>query len=137
MYHANMVRDVVAGLQEVLHQEQVPMENPALIEEPVDHVANQVQKTQKQLATQLQQTQEMIQEMQIQYAAGPHNARQDYGGLRYHIGHTNYCGQGGRGAKLRVNWWDGRGGRINRDITHYCWTHGMCAHQGKHCRNPE
>ena len=32
MHHANMVHDVVAGLQEVLHQEQVPTENPKVIE---------------------------------------------------------------------------------------------------------
>ena len=32
MNHENMVHDVVAGLQEVLHQEQVPTENPKVIE---------------------------------------------------------------------------------------------------------
>ena len=47
MHHANMVRDVVAGLQEVLQQEQVSTENLTVIEAPIDHVANVVQNTQK------------------------------------------------------------------------------------------
>ena len=40
MHHANIVRDVVTGLQSDLHQEQVLTDNTAVIEEPVDHVAN-------------------------------------------------------------------------------------------------
>ena len=120
MYHLNIVRDVITGLQEVLQQEKSPMENLAVIEEPANHVANAVQNIQKQLDTQLQKTQAMIQEMQMQYAAGPQNAHQDYGGRRYHGGHANYCGQGGRGAQRRGNWRGGRGGRVNRDLTHCC-----------------
>ena len=42
MHQTNMVCDVVTGLQEVLHQEQVPTENPTVIEAPVNHVANVV-----------------------------------------------------------------------------------------------
>ena len=40
MHHTNMVRDVVAGLQEVLQQEQVPTDNTEIIEAPVNHMAN-------------------------------------------------------------------------------------------------
>ena len=47
---------------------------------PLDHVANAVQNTQKQMATQLYKIQSMMQAMQIQYAAVPHGTRQDYGG---------------------------------------------------------
>ena len=46
MYHANMVRNVFAGLQEALHQEQVQMETLKVVEEPVYHVENAVQNTQ-------------------------------------------------------------------------------------------
>ena len=45
MNHSNMVNDVVAGLQEVLQQEQVPTDNPEIIPETVNHVANGVQIT--------------------------------------------------------------------------------------------
>ena len=63
MYHTYMVHGVVAVLQEVLHQEKLPMENPTIILEPVNHVANVVQNTQQKLATQLQQVQTMTQEI--------------------------------------------------------------------------
>ena len=136
MHHANMVRDVVEGLQEVLQQEQVPTDNMKVIEAPVHHVAKVVQKTQQQLATRLQKMKATIQAMQLQYSAGPQNEHQYYGGPGYHGGHVNYRGQGGCGDKYRGNWRVGRGGHINRDITHYCWTHGMCAYTSKRCRPP-
>ena len=71
VHHANMVWDVVKGLQEALQQDQSPTENKTTVQEPIDHVANVVQITQKQLATQLQQMQEMMQAIQIQYSAAP------------------------------------------------------------------
>ena len=53
MHHSNMVRDVVAGLQESLQQDQTQMETPTIMQAPVDHVANVVQITHQQLAMQL------------------------------------------------------------------------------------
>ena len=38
--------------------------------------------------------------------------------------------------KNNRNWPGGLGGRANSNLTHYCWTHGMCAHLGKYFRNP-
>ena len=61
MHHANMVHDVVSGLHEFLHQEQVLTKNTKLIEAQVNHVANEVQNTQQQLATQLKKMQAMMQ----------------------------------------------------------------------------
>ena len=58
--HANKVHDVVTGIQEALQQYQAETETPAVVLAPVDHVANAVQNTQKQLATHLQQIQSMI-----------------------------------------------------------------------------
>ena len=112
------------------------MDNLTAIEEPVDHVANAVKNTQQQLSIELKQMQAMMQVIQMQYAAVPQNSHQDYGGRGYHRGHSNYRGQGGRGTQHRGNWRGGRGGRVNSYLTHYCYTHGMCAHQGKYCRNP-
>ena len=60
MHHANMVRDVVEGFQEVLQQEQVLTENTTSIKAPADHVVNDVQNTQQHLATMLQQMQAMM-----------------------------------------------------------------------------
>ena len=40
MHHANMLHDVVEGLQDFLQQEQVLKYNMTAIEETVDHVAN-------------------------------------------------------------------------------------------------
>ena len=68
MHHTNMVRNVVAGIQEVLKQEQSQTENRMVIAEPVDHVANVVQSTQQQLATQFQEIQVMMQTTQVQYS---------------------------------------------------------------------
>ena len=78
MHHANMVRNMVAELQKALQQEQSPTENATTIPERVDHVPNAVQSTQKNLATQLQQTQAIIQTMQMKYSAAPQHAHQEY-----------------------------------------------------------
>ena len=40
MHHANMMRNVVAGLQEALQQEKSPAENAENVLEPIDNVAN-------------------------------------------------------------------------------------------------
>ena len=71
-----MVRDVVAGLQEALQQEQTQTETPTGVQAPVYHVANAVQSTQKQLATQLHKMKEMMQTIQMHYNAVPHGTRQ-------------------------------------------------------------
>ena len=54
MHHANVVRDVVAGLHEYLQKYQIPTENLTTMEEPNDRLENSVQITQQQLTTQLQ-----------------------------------------------------------------------------------
>ena len=90
----------------------------------------------EKFSTQLQQMQAMVQAIQMKYAAGPQKSHQDYVVRGYHSGHTNYCGQGGCGVKRRLNWRCGRGVRVNRDLTHYCCTHEICAHPSKDCRTP-
>ena len=63
MHHANMVHNVVSGLKEALKHDQAQTETQAVVQVPVDHVANAVQNTQQQWATQLQQMQSMMQAM--------------------------------------------------------------------------
>ena len=63
MHHADMVCDVVAGIQEALQQEKVQTDTPTVVLTPVDHGDNAVQNTQKQLVTQLQKMKLMMQEM--------------------------------------------------------------------------
>ena len=118
------------------------METPAVVQEPVAYVANAVQNTHKELSTQLQQIQLMMQAMQMQITAVPHVTRQDYGGRQDYVGHgyhsnqSSYRGRGGRGSQNNGNWRVGHGGRANSILTHYCLTHGMCAHLGNDCRTP-
>ena len=72
MHHANVVLNVVAGLQEALQQDQVQTDNLMVVQAPVDHVANAVQNTQQQLSTQLQKIQAIMQAMKMKYPAAPH-----------------------------------------------------------------
>ena len=71
MHHTNMVRDVVAGIHEALQQEKFHTETLVVVQAHVDNVSNAVQNTQKQLATQLQKMQAMIQAIHMKYAAAP------------------------------------------------------------------
>ena len=93
MHHANMVRNVIIGLHEDLQKEKVQTEPPTAVEAPVNHVANAVQNTQQQLATQLQKIKAMMQAMHMQYAATPQGSCQDFGGRGYHSHQSNYCGR--------------------------------------------
>ena len=131
-----MVRNVVAGMQEDLQQENFPTDNLTTMSEPIDNVANAVQSIQKQLAIQLQQMMATLQNMQMQYAAAPQHTHQDYENHGYHHGHNHFCGQGGRGAQRQGNWIGGCGGRGSSDLTSYCWTRTMCVHPGTNCRTP-
>ena len=76
----------------------------------------------------------MMQDMHLQYSAAPQPTHQDYGGCVYYGGQNKYQGQGGSGAEHQVNWIGGRGGCGSSDLTHYCWTHVMCAHSGTEFR---
>ena len=96
IHHSNMVRDLIAELQESLQQEKTQTKTLTSVQAPVDHVANAVQSNQKQLSTQLQKIQPMMQTMQINYNAVPHGTRQEYCGRRYHGNPSSYRGQGGR-----------------------------------------
>ena len=59
------MRDVFAGMQEFLQQEQVLTENATVIEAPDDNVVNAVQNNQQQFNTHIQQIKAMMQAMQL------------------------------------------------------------------------
>ena len=86
MHHTGMVREVVAGLQELLQQEKSPTETPNNISEPNKHVANALQSTQQLMEAQLHQMQTTMQAIQLQYAAALHMIHQDYVGRGYYGG---------------------------------------------------
>ena len=86
MHHANMVIDVVAGLQKALQQDKYQRETLSVMQVYVNHVSNAVKNTQQQLATQLQKMQSMMHALQTQFTAVPHGTRQDYGGRQYYGG---------------------------------------------------
>ena len=136
MHHAKIVSNAVAGLHEDLQQEQTQIDTPTIVQVPVDHVSNTVQITHKQLATQIQQMQSMIQTIQMHYNAVPHGTIQDYGGRGYQGNQSSYCVRGRCGTQNNSNWCGGRGGRANSNIKHYCCTHIMYAHPRKDCRTP-
>ena len=136
MRHANIVRNVITEPKEVLQQEQVLTENPTIIPEPINHVANEVQIIQQQLATDLHHMQSTMQAIHMQYSEAPEHTHQDYGGREYHSRHTNHHGQGGCGAQHRGNWQGVQGGQGNSYLTHYCWDHIICAHSRKYCMTP-
>ena len=79
MHPENMVQYVVVRLQETLQQDQNQTEKPMSVQATVDHVANTVQITHQQLATQLQQMQLIMQTMQMNYIAVPHGTPRNYG----------------------------------------------------------
>ena len=82
-----MVRDLVAGLQELHQQETAPSEVTAVfqsIQEPqVSPVANPVQDNQQKISTHIHQMQAMLQSMKLQYAA-PQPSYKYYGGYRHY-----------------------------------------------------
>ena len=66
MKHTNIMRNVATGIQHVLQQESVPVEAPVVVQEPqVNHVENEAQYNQHQLAFQTQQIQVIIQAMHL------------------------------------------------------------------------
>ena len=98
MNHAAMVRNVVAGLQELLQQDKSLIETTATASITHEHVANMVQSSRQQLAAQLQHMRTMIQVMKLQYDVLPQPTQQYYGSHENYGGNNNYRGRGGCGV---------------------------------------
>ena len=90
MHHANMVSDVVAGIDEALQQGKTQTETLTSVQAHVYHVANTVQSTQQQLAKQLQKIQSMMQTIQMHYNSVTYGTHQDCVGRGYHSNQSSY-----------------------------------------------
>ena len=78
----------------------------------------------------------MIQDMHLQYDEAPQPTYEPYGVRGHYKVKNGYRGSGGRGSQRRGNWQGGRGVCAPNYLTHYCCTHGICAHPGTYCRTP-
>lgn len=128
---ANLVQQVVDGIQQVLLPDDAGPDPTTEILQQVMKSASASSTTQQQLATQIQQLQQMMATMKMQMNAHQHNTTTpivdpNVDGGRVRGGGTFGRGRGGQGDQalrypLRYNF--------------YCWTHGGCGHLGSRCRN--
>jgi type II secretory pathway component PulJ len=130
--NANLVQQVVDGIQQAMSADSQPDESADLLAQMANS-ATQNSETQEQLKSQLQQMQQAMASLQTQLSNG--------GGAN--LGYQGYQGQGrgyqgqGRGYQGRSNRGGGRGaggGRFRqRNNAIYCWTHGGCGHTSTAC----
>jgi hypothetical protein len=132
--NANIVQQVVDGLQGALTPvDTTPNESVALMQQ-MANAAAQSNETQQQLTAQIAQMQQAMALLQTQvqqqpYIPPPYNPPfHQRGGGRYNNGyqgrgaHGHHCG--GRGSPYR-----------QRNTAIYCWTHGGCGHTEAACTN--
>ena len=142
MHHANMVRNVIIGLQEALQQDQVQTETSTVVQAPVYHVANTVQNTYQQLAIHLQKnaSDDARYADAICCISTWHMSRLWRPPVLWRRLITRKPIQlPWSRRKRRTNsgdWRGGRSGQANSNLTHYCWTQRMRDHPGKDCRDP-
>jgi hypothetical protein len=133
--NANLVQQVVEGLQHVLTPEEPPeAESSALIQE-MANLATCTTKTQQQLVTQLTQMQQAMALLQTQVnsQSQPYSPPFQHRGGRGYYGNVAQSGRGNSGC----GYCSGNGGCGNyfhqRNTAIYCWTHGGCGHLGAIC----
>lgn len=125
---ANLVQQVVEGVQQALLPPDGAFDPTAEILQQVVNTASTTTSTQQQLVQQIAQLQQTVTQMQFQLNAHQQQPPNTGGGGR----------GGGRGGGGR-----GRGGRragddrlrYPRRYNLYCWTHGGCGHLGGRCRD--
>ncbi len=128
-HRANLVREVVDGVQEILGS--TDDDPTADILQQVVNSTSQATSSQQILVQQLQQMQQMMVTMQSQLTAvsAIQNIQPPPILTPTHPGR----GRGGRGGRGGRN--GGRGVPYQRRYNMYCWTHGGCGHLGVGCRN--
>ena len=89
--------------------------------------------------TQQQSQHQTQQQTQQQIHQQPYQPYQQYYQPQYNSYNPGFNNRGGRGGRFR----GGRGGRGYRGNGNgngrerkYCWTHGLCSHNGRECSNP-
>jgi type II secretory pathway component PulJ len=135
--NANLVQQVVEGIQDALVSDTPPATDPtADIIAQMANSATRSSEVQQQLQTQLQQMQQAMGLLQTQLTnqtfqhAQPGGGRHSYG---YHTDNDAYSGYQGRRNDGR-----GRGGRgqfRTRNTAIYCWTHGGSGHTSAACKS--
>jgi hypothetical protein len=139
--NANLVQQVVDGLQGALTPvDNTPNESVALMQQ-MANAAAQSNETQQQLTAQIAQMQQAMTLLQSQVQQQPYQQpayqQQPYLPPPYNPpfhqrgGGRSYPGNQSRGARGR-----GRGSSFRqRNTAIYCWTHGGCGHTGAACTN--
>jgi hypothetical protein len=127
--NANLVQQVVEGLQHVLTPEEPPeTESSAIIQEMANSATRNTE-AQQQLVNQLTQMQQAMALLQTQVNS---QSQQPYSPPFHQRGGRGY-GRGNSGRGYR----SGNGGRGNyfrqQNTAIYCWTHGGCGHLGAIC----
>jgi hypothetical protein len=142
--NANLVQQVVDGLQSALTPDETLQNESAELIAQMAHSATRSNETQQQLTAQLAQMQQAMAILQTQVQQQHHAPQQHHYQPPYapHGGGQNqqqFLPRGGRSAfgyQGRGRGRDGRGrGNQNRqrNTAIYCWTHGGCGHLGASC----
>ena len=126
---ANLVQQVVDGVQQALLPSDAAHDPTAEILQQVVNSASATTTTQQQLMQQIANLQQTVTQMQFQLNTS--NQQQPHA--------FDPAGRGGRGGGYQGR---GRGGgrggaplRYPRRYNLYCWTHGGCGHLGGACRD--
>ena len=85
-----------------------------------------------------QSPQDNVQPMmqQGQYPFYPQHPHVQFNPMQYYGNNTGRGNVRGDNRYRGNNRGRGRGGRGNQSELKYCWTHGLCIHNGKECKNP-
>ena len=133
---ANLVREVVDGVQEILAPTNEDEATADMLQQ-VMNSASQSTSTQQILVQQLQQVQQMMSTMQSQLNAVSAVQGTQFTPFTIQGRGGGRGGAGGRGrgtAGGRVRFVAGGAEPFVRRYNMYCWTHGGCAHRGVACR---
>jgi hypothetical protein len=144
--NANLVQQVVDGLQSALAPGEEHEAESAALREQMANSATRTSESQEQLATQLTQLQQSMALLQSQvHHQAPPDHQQYHQGQQQSYPPFQYGGTGGRGyyPNYHAGRGRGRGGRYGnrgrgnhfrqRNHAMYCWTHGGCGHIGSSC----
>jgi len=141
--HANLVRQVVEGVQTAMTPAVTIAPSSELIQQMANS-ANQTSETQQHLLAQIAQMQHAMQQLQMQASQQTLSFQHHHNTSYQQYQHPDEWSSRGRGrgrARGRGRGRGRQGGRYPpgngpphvRTFNNYCWTHGGCAHAGTNC----
>ena len=147
--HASVVNMVTEGVRAALAEHAPVVEQPDTVTETEQQLREQVKEMQKMIeqmnaAQQNNMHQQQQAPTQQPFYNTPYQPQPFYAHPNMHDQQGNFYptwnnyrnNRGGRGGRGRGNR-GGRGGRSNTQRERkYCWTHGLCSHNGRACNNP-